>query len=266
MTGHDPIAVLPMYDWQHVRCQTDQFWVALRQNLIKSGVSAPHGLSRPANLLAAWRSRQLVLGQTCGLPYVDHLRDHVQLIGTPDYGVPGCRSGWYRSAVVVRSNDERETLPDFRHSILAVNSRSSQSGWRAILSALARERVDWPCFASVIRSGSHARSIELVASGQADLAAVDFVSWRMAKKHLVASGRVRILDLTDPMPGLPLIAHRAACRATLCEAVEQAIEELPEHVRRAIGICGFWRSTPADYDIIARQPWITAKRAIGINR
>ena len=83
--------------------------------------------------MAGWTDPGLVLGQTCGLPFVRELAGRVALVGAPDYGLPGCPPGWYRSAVVVRADDPREALAGFRGARLAVNGSDSQSGWGAIL-------------------------------------------------------------------------------------------------------------------------------------
>ncbi len=253
MNAGNPIAVLPMYDFEHVRRQTDAFWTRIRDNLRHSGIEAPQSLDRSIDRMTAWKSNRLVLGQTCGLPFMEHLRDDVVLVGTPDYGVPGCPPGWYRSAIVVRRDDPRETLPDFQGATLARNGPDSQSGWQAMLQALDSAGAAWPFFGDVVTSGLHAASIEMVVSGEADFAAIDFVSWRLAGQCLPVSRDLRVLDLTSPMPGLPFITRGGASRTTIAEAVERAIDELPNDVRDALGIRGFWHSTPADYEIIARE-------------
>ena len=58
----------------------------------------------------------------------------------------------------------------------------------------------------MVVSGAHAASVPLVAGGGADLAAVDAVSWRYARRFLPEAGRLRVLMLTEPTPGLPYIA------------------------------------------------------------
>ena len=114
MTGG--LAALPMYDWAEVRPATDRFWAAVRDGLRRRGVAAPEALSRDVGLMEVWTDPALVLGQTCGLPLVRELRGRVALVGAADYGLEGCRPGWYRSAVVVRADDPRERLA-LRHAV-----------------------------------------------------------------------------------------------------------------------------------------------------
>ena len=170
-----------MYDWPQVRggdgpasgrrCATGSG---------RAGSPAPEALSRDVGLMAGWTDPGLVLGQTCGLPFVREL-------GRPGgagrrgrtTGSPGCPPGWYRSAVVVRADDPRETLADFRGARLAINGTDSQSGWGSILHHAAPLAEAGRFFGGVVVSGAHAASVPMVAGGGADLAAVDAVSWRL---------------------------------------------------------------------------------------
>ena len=60
----DLIAVLTMYDWPQVRADTDQLWAAVRDNLTDLGVEAPRDLSRPDDVMAAWKS-PLAMAKSC---------------------------------------------------------------------------------------------------------------------------------------------------------------------------------------------------------
>ena len=71
MTGG--LAALPMYDWPELRPATDRLWAAVRDGLRQRGVAAPEGLTRDVGLMAGWTDPGLVLGQTCGLPFVREL-------------------------------------------------------------------------------------------------------------------------------------------------------------------------------------------------
>ena len=71
-------------------------------------------------------------------------------------------------------------------------------------------------------TGAHVASVERVAAGTADVAAIDLVTWGYCQRHQAAAGRLRVLRLTEPTPGLPDIAAPgadvAALRAVLAEA------------------------------------------------
>ena len=64
------IAALQMYDWPEVAARTDAFWDRVAASLSAEGIAAPAALSRPGDLAAAWADPALLLGQSCGLPYV----------------------------------------------------------------------------------------------------------------------------------------------------------------------------------------------------
>ena len=131
----------------------------MRDALRAEGVPAPERLTRESDLMAGWTDPRLVLGQTCGLPLVRELAGRVALIGAADYGVPGCPPGWYRSAVVVRADDPRESLAAFRGARLAVNGADSQSGWGAMLHHVAPLAEAGRFFGAVSITGAHAASV-----------------------------------------------------------------------------------------------------------
>jgi ABC-type phosphate/phosphonate transport system substrate-binding protein len=242
-----PVAALPMYDWLEVQGATDAFWAALRDALRARGVAAPEALERGRGLMEVWTDPGLVFGQTCGLPLVRDLAGRVAVVGALDYGLPGCAPGEYRSAVVVRADDPRTGLADFRGARLALNGRDSQSGYGAILHEVAPLAEDGRFYGAAVVTGSHAASAALVAEGGADIAALDHVSWDLWRRHR-DDGRLRVLMLTDPTPGLPLVT--AGEVGPVRAAVAEAVEGLPEGVRAALGVRGFRTFEAADYAVI----------------
>ena len=81
-------------------------------------MEAPEGLQRdPDDLWSQWTSPDLVFSQTCGFPYRARLHGSVTLIGTPDFGVEDCPPGYYRSVLVARADDPRDTVAEFDGSL-----------------------------------------------------------------------------------------------------------------------------------------------------
>ena len=245
------LAALPMYDWPEIADATDRLWAAIRDSLRAAGVAAPEALDRSLGIVEGWTHPHLVLGQTCGLPLVRDLADKVTLIGAADYAVPGCPPGWYRSVVVVRDDDRRSALADFRGARLAVNGFDSQSGWGSILHHAAPLAREGRFFGEVVVSGAHAVSVSLVVEGEADLAAIDFVSWRLARRFRPAAARLRVLMLSDPTPGLPLIAALGTDVSRHTAAIRRAIEGLDATTRRELDLAGFAPLMPDDYKLVA---------------
>jgi ABC-type phosphate/phosphonate transport system substrate-binding protein len=247
------LAALPMYDWPEVIPAMDRLWAALRDALRAAGVAAPEALTRGIGLMAGWTDPELVLGQTCGLPLVQDLAGRVAVIGALDYGVPGCPAGWYRSAVVVRADDGRGTLESFRGARVAINGTDSQSGYGSILHHAAPFARGGRFFGAAEVTGAHAISAARVADGAADLAAIDWVSWRLFRRFRPQAARLRVLMLTDPTPGCPLIAAPGTDVGRHRQAVVAALHGLDGGTREELGIAGFAPLGAEDYAVIRER-------------
>ena len=200
-----------MYDLPAVRWATDAVWSALAAALAAQGVDAPAALDRRDAYQEVWRDPGLILSQTCGYPYITALRGEVQLVATPAYHAQGCDGARYASALVVRGDDPAESLGDLRGRRVAFNATNSQSGHNALRAAVAPLARDGRFFAGSIATGSHRASAAAVASGAADLCAVDCVTWALLRRHEPAAvAGLRVLGHTPSAPGLPLIAGPAA--------------------------------------------------------
>jgi ABC-type phosphate/phosphonate transport system substrate-binding protein len=233
------VATLPMYDWPEVAEATDAFWAALRDGLRARGLPAPDALSRDA---AHWTDPDLALSQTCGMPYRLGLHAQVTLVGAPDYGVGGCPPGYYCSVLIARADDMRRTPAEFAEARYAYNDSTSQSGYAALaatLGPLATHRG--------LRTQAHRASIRAVAGGEADIAAIDAVSWRLAEAWEGAAAAVRVVARTRPTPGLPIITAAGRDPAPYADAVAQAIDGLDPAVRGQLSLRGFVRLTPDAY-------------------
>lgn len=226
------IVSLPMYDTPATRSANDRLWQNIRQNL-KRG---PKSLDRSGDPEALWSHPDLLLSQTCGMPYRLQLHGHVRLVATPDYDVSQCPPGYYKSHLVVRVAEARSSLADFRSATLARNSALSQSGWAALLSTFKDAGISPE--GHVIDTGSHRDSIRSVASGMADIAAIDAITWALLARDTSDTVGVRILCSTLPTPGLPLITSASENPQEIRAAVNHAIETLPARDRERLLIKG----------------------------
>lgn len=166
-------------------------------------------LVRDVPLPGFWHRPDLLLGQTCGYPYLHGLQDKVALLATPCYDVPGCHGSDYASAIVVRAIEGIATLADARGRIAAVNEGHSNSGMNLLRHAVAPLARDGRFFKAVRLSGSHAASVALVRTGAADIAAIDCVTWAyLCDADPAAVAGLAVLGYTASAPGLPLIAGR----------------------------------------------------------
>ena len=196
---------LPMYDLPELRPQTDALWRAIGVLLRSMGVDAPDMLSQPETLAAHWQDPELLLSQTCGYPLLS-LPEHVRVVATPAYTAPGCDGASYRSALVVHWYSAAADLQALRGGVCAINGRDSNSGMNLLRAAVAPLAGGRQFFRTVLVTGSHAASLEAVGAGEADLAAIDCVTFALLQRHRPAlTAPVRVLDWSAAAPGLPLI-------------------------------------------------------------
>ncbi len=204
------IAALQMYDWPEVRGRTDVFWSRVRENLFSAGVEAPVALSRPTNIHTPWPDASLILGQTCGLPYVSGLAGDAVVIGRPCYGLPNASTGYYRSALICR-RDAPKALKDFQGRRAAINDLISQSGCNALAAEILGigHPKGQPFFSTIEMTGSHRASAICVAEGKADIAAIDAVAWQLFEELEPARyADLRVVAWTAKSPALPFITSR----------------------------------------------------------
>lgn len=242
------IAHLGMYDPNVLRRHNDLFWQLIRQYL---GYGPDH-LTRTADFEAIWQNPDLLLSQTCGYPYRDHLHEMVRLVGTPDYGLPDCAPGHYFSVLVSHVNDKRRQLTDFDGTRFAYNQALSQSGWAAPISYML-ERGVRP--GALVQTGTHFASAQAVAAGRADLAGLDVVTFFLIRRHDPATAsQLHALAHTPPTPGLPLITSATGDVLSLRRAVIAAIAALPAASREALHLRGLAQIAAQHYLNVPNPP------------
>lgn len=219
------LSSLPMYAAGSAANAT--LWQALAEPLRHVGLGqTPDTLTQPDDLMAHWTDPGLLLSQTCGYPLTHGLAGRVQLVGAWAYAAPGCEGVYYRSQLVCRDADAGQPLQAFRGRVVAYNSEDSQSGYNSLRALLAPWARDGRFFASAVASGSHLRSVELVRSGQADLAAVDCVTWALLTRDQPEAVRgLQACGETAPAPGLPLVTS-IHTPAAMLQALRQALHQV----------------------------------------
>ncbi|UOA30733.1 hypothetical protein DSM110093_00486 [Sulfitobacter sp. DSM 110093] len=245
------IASLMMYLRPETAEAHARYWALICEELAARGIAAPETLNNKAEEFTVWKAPDLTLSQTCGMPYRLWLHDHVTLIGTPDFAVAGCPPGYYNSVFVIRADDPRETISEFRTARFTYNQSFSQSGYAAAHAHCSAEGF-W--FKNRSQSHGHRNSAQTVADGRADIAALDAVSWRLIQRYDPFARHLRVLERTTPTPGLPYIAAAGANRIATFAAVSQAIARLmPEDVE-TLGIRGLIDIPNAAYLAVPSPP------------
>lgn len=245
------IASLAMYNRPEMQVANENFWALIQKALAARGIDAPDHLTVGAGAYwAAWQSPDLVLSQTCGLPYRTELHRTVQLVGTPDYGVEGCPAGFYRSCVLVRADDHRNPQ-NLDGATLAINDPKSQSGWAAAASWMDQKGIR-P--GKIIETSAHGLSAHAVAQGDADFAALDAVTWSILQDYEPVASKLRVLDLTDPTPGLPYITSATSDADAIFDAVAHSVTALSPEDRQTLRLRGFVRIPKETYLAVSVPP------------
>jgi len=100
---------------------------------------------------------------------------------------------------------------------------------------------------AVIDTGSHRASVMAVAAGEAELAAIDAVTWSLLERDSAETRDLRILQSTRPTPGLPLITHPREDSDRLFEALKAAIEALSFQDRACLMLKDIVKISLEDY-------------------
>ncbi|MEX6506711.1 phosphate/phosphite/phosphonate ABC transporter substrate-binding protein [Jiella sp. M17.18] len=249
-------ASLGMYDMPWLHSANDALWTGIAARLRAAGLSGvPETLDRDRPLGEIWRDPALRLAQTCGYPLMTQLADIVAPVAAPVYRWPGCSGAAHCSVVVVAVGSHYEALGDLRGGRAAMNGRDSNSGMNLLRHAVAPLATDGRFFGAVVETGSHLASLDHVAWGQADVAAVDCVTFGLARRHRPdLTAGVRVLAETAKSPSLPFVTRASASAeeiALLRRALAEAIAD-PElaAATEALGLAGVEPVTAEDYEIV----------------
>lgn len=242
------IALLGMYDPPELHNANDRFWQGIRKEL----GYGPETLTRDMDFLEAWQSPDLLLGQTCGMPFRTLLHPGVTLIGTPDNRLTGVAPGYYQSLLVVRANAKGSKLADFAGGRFAFNQAMSQSGWAGPMIHFDQAGV---AFDTLLETGGHGASALAVAEDRADLAGLDALTWALLCEHDpgLAAG-LRVINVTDPTPTLPYITAAGRDPAPIASAVRSAIANLSDNDRQALHLYAIVDIPVAEYLAVASPP------------
>lgn len=206
------VAGLPMYDLPELRPATDAWWTGIARALRREGIEdVPDRLARENSTEAIWERPDLLLSQTCGSNLVGDWRERPTYVATPCSTASGCHGPLYRSLIVVPAAAPARTVEDLRGLRCAINGYRSHSGCNSLRATFAPLAHGGRFFCSVTVSGGHALSLALVASGQADVAAIDCITYALlarCRPRLLED--TRIIAQTVAAPVGPYVTRRSA--------------------------------------------------------
>lgn len=198
----------------------------------------------------------------CGLPYVwkaDRGFPAIELLAAPV--MAGARYGdrsIYFSDVVVLKESRFKTFDDLRGASWAYNEPRSHSGSYVVRHRLAEMAAGPRFFGSVIESGAHQASLDLILAGAVDASAIDStVLETELRARPEISERISIIETLGPSPMPPWICLKSLPRE-LRELLRRALLGMRDDEEgRAILFAGrmshFARVEDADYDPIRRM-------------
>jgi len=247
------IATLPMYDRPQTRPALSRFWALVRDGLRARGISAPDTLDHDAHFMQAWGRDDLVLSQICNLPYRVKYRDRLTVIGAANYGVEGVPEGYYRSVWVVRQDDPAQKVEDCAGYRFAFNDALSQSGWG---SPEADAKARGLSLTPHLETGAHAISMAAVSDGGADLAAIDAVTFELARRWDPVVRNLRVIGHTFPTPRMTFVTAKDRDPAPYFEALSAAIAGLSPEDQQCLCLQSILRLPEEAYALpMVPAPW-----------
>lgn len=243
---------LPMYNVSpRLQREYEAFAASL---LAQAEVQEAVTLLPSPELPALWHREDVLLTQTCGYPYMKSLRDKVSLLATPCFDFDGCEGSDYSSVIITRAG-EVHALADARGLIAAANDPHSNSGMNVLRHAVSLLATKGRFFGEVKWSGSHAASLRMVRDGEADIAAIDCVTYGYLKEESPESLHgTDVLQYTAQTPGLPLVVARSVpepLQRRLRDALLSPGAKLRGHME-ALHIREFQHIDDAKYERILR--------------
>jgi phosphonate transport system substrate-binding protein len=149
----------------------------------------------------------------------------------------------YFCDVIVRRDTPVRSFMDLEGGSWAYNDRCSLSGYHGLSKKLTEIGADESFFGRLVHSGSHLRSIELVAGGEADSASIDSNAFAIRLRAVPElHGLLRVIESWGPFPVQPVLV-RSALGADIKNALRASFMTmaLDPHTRNALAEFGLER-------------------------
>ena len=194
----------------------------------------------------------LLMGQTCGYPYVMTWQPSHELVAVPSFNVPGCDGVQYSSWFICNNDSSFQSLSDLKSTVAVINNRDSNSGMNVLRSEISKIAQGKSFFSAVLESGSHLTSIDYVVNGKADIASIDAVTWHFViQEGLVDPDKIRIIGQSQKTAGLPFIIDRSIDldpELIRC-ALNLSLQNCQTDIKDFIKIDRFEKASSKDYQL-----------------
>ncbi len=202
----------------------------------------------------AYNSPMLLLGHTCGYPYLKRWQHSHRLVCVPEYDIHGCIAGKYSSWFVTNRENPATNLLDFKGQSVALNALDSNSGMNVLRYALRTHVSGENYFDQIMVTGRHIDSLRAVADEKAALAAIDAISYfHIVDNEPELLDAIRIVGQSDHTMGLPFITPRDqnTSDSILTLGLNHCLELLSKEQRQCLKIVKFSEVSDLDYQRIS---------------
>ncbi|HEX6479694.1 MAG TPA: PhnD/SsuA/transferrin family substrate-binding protein [Ktedonobacteraceae bacterium] len=153
-------------------------------------------------------------GFICGLPYVrlaDAPASTVEILAAPVLqGERYRQKPVYFSDVIVRSDSPYSCFDDLSGCTWAYNEATSHSGYNLVCSSLLERGKTLDYFGTMVKTGSHQRSLQSVLERRADAAAIDsHVLDVVLEQNKDLAMQLRVVTMLGPSSIPPMVIARS---------------------------------------------------------
>lgn len=234
-----------MYDRAENADAHDRLWNAIHAEAMTRGVALPEHLTRGVSEDALWSAPDLILGQICNLPFRQTYYDRLHVIGAMDYGVDHLDAGFYDSVIITRPEHIDADVSKLR---FAYNATESNSGWDAAHLWAEKNTTQ---LNPTLETGGHRASLKAVAQGQADIAALDCITFRQCLKWDAEAHAVVVKDRTAATPGMLLVTTKPDLKTALFDIFNTVLSRIDPTEPNALGLT---KIVPIDAQTVQNLP------------
>ncbi len=236
--------------------QLQQAWQALYSAFLaewKGIISLDHEC-RWSHDVETLAHSSLFFGHTCGYPLTHQLKNRVIPFCVPEFDIDGCEGIYYSSQFIVPATSDLTSLEQCRAKRVGINSLDSNSGMNVLRHAIAPLAGENAFFDSTTKTGGHLSSMQMVARGEIDLAAIDAVSYQLAiEAYPELASQIRSIGKSATTASLPLVypaPNQGFDHGAIRQQLKRALASCDPWITETLRIKNFLPVTLADYDSI----------------
>lgn len=181
------------------------------------------------------------------------------------------KPGYFSDIIIHRDKKAHNvnTLLDLRGCTFAYSDEESLSGSKIVLKTLKEKGENASFFGSLLRSGSHLSSAQMVLSKQAEWAAVDSTTLLFSKKFMYDGGKdIITLETLGRLPPYPIVVNAKLSDETK-KAITNALLRLPQTQQwknkfAKFGIIKFEVNSDVAYNGPATQMWAIQNEKLNV--